>query len=60
MLLGLHYTDANVAGIITSALPATIAFDVLDYSQGAHFKEKRALHPFCHAWAFGHCLGQMA
>ncbi|KTD28695.1 DMT family transporter [Legionella maceachernii] len=25
MLLGLHYTDANVAGIITSALPATIA-----------------------------------
>lgn len=26
MLLGLHYTDANVAGIITSALPATIAF----------------------------------
>jgi drug/metabolite transporter (DMT)-like permease len=25
MLLGLHYTDANVAGIITSALPAIIA-----------------------------------
>lgn len=25
MLLGLHYTDANVAGIITSALPAMIA-----------------------------------
>lgn len=25
MLLGLHYTDANMAGIITSALPATIA-----------------------------------
>ncbi len=25
MLLGLRYTDANVAGIITSALPATIA-----------------------------------
>ena len=25
MLLGLHYTDANVAGIISSALPATIA-----------------------------------
>lgn len=25
MLLGLHYTDANIAGIITSALPAMIA-----------------------------------
>lgn len=25
MLIGLHYTDANVAGIITSALPAIIA-----------------------------------
>lgn len=25
MLMGLHYTDANVAGIITSALPAIIA-----------------------------------
>lgn len=25
MLLGLHYTDANVAGIITSSLPAIIA-----------------------------------
>ena len=25
MLLGLHYTDANVAGIITSALPAIVA-----------------------------------
>ncbi len=25
MLLGLNYTDANIAGIITSALPATIA-----------------------------------
>lgn len=25
MLLGLHYTDANVAGIVTSALPAIIA-----------------------------------
>jgi drug/metabolite transporter (DMT)-like permease len=25
MLLGLHYTDANIAGIITSALPAIIA-----------------------------------
>ncbi len=25
MMLGLHYTDANVAGIITSALPAMIA-----------------------------------
>lgn len=25
MLLGLHYTDANLAGIITSALPAIIA-----------------------------------
>jgi drug/metabolite transporter (DMT)-like permease len=25
MLVGLHYTDANVAGIITSALPAIIA-----------------------------------
>ncbi|MFA6302666.1 MAG: DMT family transporter [Legionella sp.] len=25
MLMGLHYTDANIAGIITSALPALIA-----------------------------------